>query len=130
MKLLATAAAFLAAVLPLTPALAHCRTNHRTVVRHRAVHTACACRTHHRIARAGGRHAAYREVVYREPYPRFYGPPMVRVAYVRPLYAPYWRTRVWHHYRPRPLFYEARYGGFRHRHFYRGEFRRDRFAWR
>jgi hypothetical protein len=127
MKLLATAAAFLAAALPLTPALAHCRTTHRPAVRHRVVHTACACRMHPRIAHAGRRHAAYREVVYREPYPRFYGPPMVRVAYVRPLYAPYWRMRAWHHDRPRPLFYEA---GYPHRHFYREGFRSERFAWR
>jgi hypothetical protein len=128
MKLLATAAALLAASLPLTPALAHCRTAHRHTVRHHAVRTACACRVSHRLAHAGWRRAAYREVVYREPYPRFYGPPVVRVAYARPLYAPYWRMRAWHHYRPRPVFYEARY--FPHRHLYRGWFRRDRFAWR
>ena len=128
MKLLTTAAALLAAAFPLTPAPAHCRTAHRPAVRHRVVHTACACRLHPRIAHAVRRHAAYREVVYREPYPRFYGPPMVRIAYARPLYAPYWRVRAWHHYRPRPIFYEARY--FPHRRFDRGDFRREHFAWR
>jgi hypothetical protein len=129
MKLPVTAAAFLAAALPLTPAFAHCNTIHRAAVRHRAVHTACACRAHPRVAHAGWRHAAYREVVYREPYPRFYAPPMVRIAYVRPLHAHYWPIHAWHP-RPRPLFYEAGYGAFPHRHFHREGWRRDRFAWR
>ena len=128
MKLLATAAAFLAATLPLTPAVAHCRTIHRAAVRHHVVRTACACHVRSRIAHPGWRRAAYREVVYREPYPRFYRPPAVEIAYERPLYAPYWRMRAWHHYRPG--FYEARFGGFPHRHFYRDDFRRQRFAWR
>jgi hypothetical protein len=132
MKLTIAAAALVAIALPAAPALAHCKTVHHRIAAHRTFHrvayrapvrTACACGT--RIARPA---RVYRETNYRPAaYPIVYRPRVV-VTYERPLYRSYRPIRVEHFYRPRPIFYGARYERFPHRfHRWDGD-RRDRFA--
>jgi hypothetical protein len=131
MKLHIAAAAAFAAALPAAPALAHCNTVHHRVAARKAVHrvayvapvrrhavrTACAC----------GRGVAHRSIVYREA-PAAYRPRLVSVTYERALYRPYRPVYVRTFYRPRPVFYGARYERFpRHRFYAAYGFRRDRF---
>jgi hypothetical protein len=118
MKLVLVSAAMAATAIPAAPALAHCRTAHHQVrhqVRHTAVAqarvrrhpvryaSACGCAT--RIAhRPAVYPIAYRrphvvEVTYERPRPiyRHFYRPVFRSAYAVPLY------------RPRPLYYHARF---------------------
>jgi hypothetical protein len=133
MKLTIAAAALVVVAVPAAPALAHCKTVHHRVAYRTAVHrvahrapvrTACACGT-----RVVHRARVYREARYRPAaYPIVYRPRVVEVTYERPLYRPYRPIRVEHFYRPRPIFYGARYERFPHRfHRWDGD-RRERFA--
>lgn len=140
MKLLTAAAALIAAALPLSPVLAHCRTAHRTIAYHamahraafhrRAVRTACACRVRTHFARAAAPHRRYREAAWRAPYPVYAPPRIVTLAYGRPFYRHYRPIYPMPYYRPRPIYFEARFGGFPRHHFYRERFRRHFYGWR
>jgi hypothetical protein len=139
MKLLTAAAALIAAALPFAPALAHCRTAHRSVAyhatahraafHHRALRAACACRVRSRYAHAAPRWR-YLEARWHPLYPVYAPPRIVTLAYARPYYRRYRPIYPLPYYRPRPLYFEARFGGFPGHHFYGAGFRRHRFGWR
>jgi hypothetical protein len=112
MKLVLVSAAMALTAIPAAPALAHCRTVHHQVhplrhvavaqvrVRHHPVRYASACGCATRVA--------YRPAVYRAAYPR---PRIVEVTYERPrpFYRPYRLGYAVPLYRPRPVFYHARF---------------------
>jgi len=89
----AALAAATAAVLPVVPASA----------------AQCSCRVVHRAGYAPVRHRAVRRVDYVRPMVRrvVYRPRIVEV--VRPVYRPVHRVWVEPEWRPRPVFYHARF---------------------